>query len=386
MADPITIAKAAKVAVELLQNPEEGKKALKGIIIGAFTFFVFISISILSLLSLFSDQVINEEMNVTNTSIYKKIYPVYEEYKEDIAQEMIKMADEILEEDEEATVYITTNGTLLAKIFAYITVINDDVKAGNEYVVNRNEIKKYLRDINIIKTTESTDSEGNKIYDIKNLTLEIEEIATKYFEEKAEITMFLASYESYLSIYEELEEATTTEYVHKVEMEISPNGMEIPLYLQYSAPWGSMSYGSSTIKKSGCAPTAIAMVVSYLQETTYPQDIVAFTGNRYYVPGAGSAWSIFPATAEAFGISCSNLGKNISSMIAALEEGKPVIASMSPGTFTSGGHFIVLRGITEEGKILVNDPNDSPSKNHAGREFDLNLIERESKNFWSFGK
>lgn len=32
-----------------------------------------------------------------------------------------------------------------------------------------------------------------------------------------------------------------------------------------------------------------------------------------------------------------------------------VIAIMAPGHFTTTGHFIVLRGITEEGKVLVAD-------------------------------
>lgn len=31
---------------------------------------------------------------------------------------------------------------------------------------------------------------------------------------------------------------------------------------------------------------------------------------------------------------------------------------MGKGHFTNNGHFIVLRGITENGKILVNDPTD----------------------------
>ena len=32
-----------------------------------------------------------------------------------------------------------------------------------------------------------------------------------------------------------------------------------------------------------------------------------------------------------------------------------MILSMNPGHFTKSGHFIVLRGITSDGKILVND-------------------------------
>jgi hypothetical protein len=43
-------------------------------------------------------------------------------------------------------------------------------------------------------------------------------------------------------------------------------------------------------------------------------------------------------------------------IIDALADGKLVIALMGPGHFTTGGHFIVLRGVTSEGKILVSDP------------------------------
>lgn len=51
----------------------------------------------------------------------------------------------------------------------------------------------------------------------------------------------------------------------------------------------------------------------------------------------------------------------------ALSQGKLVVASMGPGTFTRGGHFIVLTGITDDGKIKVNDPNDNSSKQHINQ-------------------
>lgn len=62
---------------------------------------------------------------------------------------------------------------------------------------------------------------------------------------------------------------------------------------------------------------------------------------------------------------------------------------MGKGHFTNGGHFIVLRGITEDGKILV---HDSASVNRSNQEWDLSLIMNESsKNggangspFWIF--
>ena len=59
---------------------------------------------------------------------------------------------------------------------------------------------------------------------------------------------------------------------------------------------------------------------------------------------------------------------------------------MTPGVFTRAGHFIVLRGITPEGKILVNDPNDSASKNFFNKEFPISLIVNECKGAWAFSK
>ena len=97
-----------------------------------------------------------------------------------------------------------------------------------------------------------------------------------------------------------------------------------------------------------------------------------------------AGWSIFTACAAHWGLTCNNLGKNTQNMVTTLSQGKPVIASVGPGTFTKGGHLIVLRGITSDGKILVNDPSDNDIKNHINMAFPLELIVRESKNFWSF--
>ena len=45
--------------------------------------------------------------------------------------------------------------------------------------------------------------------------------------------------------------------------------------------------------------------------------------------------------------------------VKALQDGKVIISLQNPGCFTSvpNGHFVVFGGITEDGRILVNDPN-----------------------------
>ena len=60
----------------------------------------------------------------------------------------------------------------------------------------------------------------------------------------------------------------------------------------------------------------------------------------------------------------------------ALASGKLIVALMSKGHFTSSGHFMVLRGVTSEGKILVADP---ASKKRSEQEWDISIILDEAR-------
>lgn len=85
-------------------------------------------------------------------------------------------------------------------------------------------------------------------------------------------------------------------------------------------------------------------------------------------PGTKTAWqntsrssagtpgsSLIPNGGEHYGLTVTKIGKDSKKLVEALESGKLVIAIMSAGHFTTTGHFIVLRGITEEGNVLVAD-------------------------------
>ena len=164
------------------------------------------------------------------------------------------------------------------------------------------------------------------------------------------------------------------------------NGMQIPHYLQ--TDYGNIPYGGGSIASSGCGPTSFAMIANYLTDTTItPADAVAWCGNSYYMPGVGTYWSYFQAAANHFGCGSVTQTSDANQVLQALSEGHPVISSQRAGLFTSGGHFIVLRGVTADSKVLVNDPNDNSSKNYINREFDMmSEVHATSNAYWIFDK
>jgi predicted double-glycine peptidase len=87
--------------------------------------------------------------------------------------------------------------------------------------------------------------------------------------------------------------------------------------------------------------------------------------------------SLIPDGAKHYGLTVeSNVQNHPQKIIDALAEGKLVIAIMGKGHFTSSGHFIVLRGVTAEGKILVADP---ASRKRSEQEWDFSIILDEAR-------
>ena len=64
-----------------------------------------------------------------------------------------------------------------------------------------------------------------------------------------------------------------------------------------------------------------------------------------------------------------------------LRAGHPIICSMGPGDFTEQGHFIVLTGATDDGKIIVNDPN---SRINSRKKWDAKRLLDQMKGMWAF--
>ena len=146
-------------------------------------------------------------------------------------------------------------------------------------------------------------------------------------------------------------------------------GMQIPLYIQ--TEYGNIPYGTGSIADCGCGPTAFAMVASYLTGSTItPVDAVAWCGNSYYKPGAGTYWSYFQAAASHFGCGSVTQTTDANAVLQALSEGRPVISSQSPD-YSRPGAFYRPAGADCGREGAGNDPNDSDSKNYVSRAFDM---------------
>ena len=159
---------------------------------------------------------------------------------------------------------------------------------------------------------------------------------------------------------------------------------EIPLFLQWDERWGYEMYGGDFLAVTGCGPTCLSMVYCGLSgDTSWNPCAVAQMAeeNGYYVEGSGSSWDLMSSGAERLGLVSETVVFDADHIRETLQEGHPIICSMGPGDFTSAGHFIVLCGVGEDGKITVHDPN---SKKNSEKRWDLDRLMSQIKNLWSY--
>ncbi len=159
---------------------------------------------------------------------------------------------------------------------------------------------------------------------------------------------------------------------------------DIPLYLQSDKPWGDEIYGSGEMRKTGCGPTCLSMVYVGLtgDETMNPYEVAKKAEkNGYYVWGQGSSWDMMDSMARKMGLHVVNVEFTASDVKDALSKGIPIICVVGPGDFTKQGHFIVLTGVTKDGKIIVHDPN---SLQQSRKRWDVDRILSQVKNLWGY--
>jgi hypothetical protein len=136
--------------------------------------------------------------------------------------------------------------------------------------------------------------------------------------------------------------------------------IEIVYYNQGDEAWADQPYGSDNIGSYGCGPAAMSMAVSSMTDQTVdPSAMAQFAVEQgYWARKSGSYLSIVSGIGTAYGLQVESLSiDNSDELCDALLSGKILVALMGPGHFTQRGHFILLRGVTLSGDVLVADPN-----------------------------
>lgn len=155
-------------------------------------------------------------------------------------------------------------------------------------------------------------------------------------------------------------------------------------YLQTDPRWAKNSYSakgeSTTIGASGCGPTAMAMVLA----TWANKDITPATECKwaqlsgYKIKDVGTSHGYFTPAAARYGLTCKviegathyhkpSAPQHKKALDAIAAGTNLVIASMGPGTWTKGGHFVLVYDIDVANNIVyINDPASTAANRTKG--------------------
>lgn len=164
-------------------------------------------------------------------------------------------------------------------------------------------------------------------------------------------------------------------------------------YLQTDSRWKNKPYQvkgeTATIGDSGCGPTAAAMLIETLTGKTFtPEDACKWSlEHGYKALKAGTYYAYFAPQFAAYGIKCWQLNwvnayhnpkaTSFDETVKYLKQGYYAIALMKQGTWTGGGHFVVLWWADD--KVRINDPASTRDNRLNG---DLATFKNEAAYFW----
>jgi hypothetical protein len=144
--------------------------------------------------------------------------------------------------------------------------------------------------------------------------------------------------------------------------EFSADGFKV--YDQCDTRWAEVAYGSKTACSSGCGPTSMAAAITALTgKAVTPKETVAYASSKgMYREGEGSLHTlpVVIGNNPEWSIGVKKIGKSIEEINNVLRaDGLVIVAAPlnKPAPFTTGGHYILIRGVTASGKWKIADSN-----------------------------
>lgn len=161
-------------------------------------------------------------------------------------------------------------------------------------------------------------------------------------------------------------------------------GPEPVYYSQVDPRWKWVMFSNhgdrrQTIGSSGCGPTCMAMILATWRDRsmTPVETCRMAVKNGFRTYNNGTAWAYFPWAAQKFGLRFKQTW-NTDEAVAAIRSGALVVASMGPGYFTRGGHYILLWAV-QGNQILCHDP-----ANKRRDRATIDLFRREARQYFCF--
>ena len=178
--------------------------------------------------------------------------------------------------------------------------------------------------------------------------------------------------------------STTTTVPGVVTPPTNNNEQEKTFVNYYQKDFSELVENSSAVTAGG-ASTAVAMVLTAINEKDITPIETTKWGveNNADVPNEQGEITYFDNISKAYGIECESMELTKENILKNISDGKYMIISMDEGKFGNKGNYIVITGITEDGKLKIADPN---STDNTEKVWDISVFLEEGLKLWGFSK
>ena len=235
----------------------------------------------------------------------------------------------------------------LNNIDSYINTYND--------LINKYPNQIFISSINPVDETKTT---AYSNIDIENFNKKLSDNFKSNYIDTYSTTTTLNSVDGITydnTTYESIHKNLVSDLKNSEKISCSTGLSNIVYYNQndYTESYG---YGT-TIKSDGCGPVAMAMIISTLTDKKVtPIETAKYSLDNGYRTNGGTSTDFITAIATEHGIKTETLTLDQESITNALSQSKPILMIVGPGNFTSRNHYIILTGISEDGKVTIADP------------------------------
>lgn len=143
---------------------------------------------------------------------------------------------------------------------------------------------------------------------------------------------------------------------------IPDNGLPVPFAFQfnYRTPFCRVGGRERSVASSGCGAVCASMIIAYMTENMEqtPYTLMRRAAEEGNYNGNGLTYDVIQGLLAAYRVESEQMPADAETITEQMKAGHPAVLWVGPGTFTKRGHYILLRGLDDEGKVCVTDPNN----------------------------